>query len=237
MGLYLTIVIRVICQFLSGKYCRRQIRRQTELTPIQPGHTVCRWSARRVARPLTCRRPSLMRGAPSLRFLQGRAAMLPTRLFPCAQIPSRTRSWSALRTDAKDGAPTVLWMTTKSKAWATRHLISRRGSDFLVSRSLNRKRRIAFYHFLLEIRTFVLAPELGRRVARAFDWCHERMRNRSCAEEQELRRQHRHPPLQKTQGWGTLRGNGAINDGPPGRDNFLEHLISRRGRAFLLADP
>src|SRR5258708_3935968 len=28
------------------------------------------------------------------------------------------------------------------------------------ARSLNRKRRIAFYHLLLEIRTFVLAPEL-----------------------------------------------------------------------------
>ena len=33
-------------------------------------------------------------------------------------------------------------------------LISRR-----VRRSLNRKRRIAFYHLLLEIRTFVLVPE------------------------------------------------------------------------------
>ena len=30
-----------------------------------------------------------------------------------------------------------------------------------VPRSLNRERRIAFYHLLLEIRTFVLAPELG----------------------------------------------------------------------------
>src|SRR5882724_3796427 len=34
------------------------------------------------------------------------------------------------------------------------------GSDFPANRSLNRKRRIAFYHLLLEIRTFVLAPEL-----------------------------------------------------------------------------
>src|SRR6266568_1706050 len=37
--------------------------------------------------------------------------------------------------------------------------MSRHGSDFPLSRFLNRKRRIAFYHLLLEIRTFVLAPE------------------------------------------------------------------------------
>ena len=36
---------------------------------------------------------------------------------------------------------------------------------------------------------------------------HERMRNRLCTEEQKLRRQHRHTPLQRTQGWGTLSEN------------------------------
>jgi hypothetical protein len=34
------------------------------------------------------------------------------------------------------------------------------------------------------------------------------MRNRVCAKEKELRRQHRDPPLQRTQGWGTLCGSG-----------------------------
>ena len=37
---------------------------------------------------------------------------------------------------------------------------------------------------------------------------HGRMRNRVCAKEKELRRQHRDPPLQRTQGWGTLCGSG-----------------------------
>jgi hypothetical protein len=63
----------------------------------------------------------------------------------------------------KDGAPSVEMVQCKGGPPASdnflEHLISRRGSDFPVSRSLNRKRRIAFYHLLLEIRTFVLAPE------------------------------------------------------------------------------
>jgi hypothetical protein len=54
---------------------------------------------------------------------------------------------------------TTIGVTSVCPRISLEHLTSRRGTDFPVCRSLNRKRRIAFYHILLEIRTFVLAPE------------------------------------------------------------------------------
>ena len=65
------------------------------------------------------------KGAPSLRFLQGRrAAMLLYYLICYAAAPSAThlRKHSRLppfAKSAKDGAPHVLLLPAKSKAWAT----------------------------------------------------------------------------------------------------------------------
>jgi hypothetical protein len=60
-------------------------------------------------------------GAPSLGSLQGRVAMLPTRLLSFCTSPRGMRSWfPPFAKCAKDGAPSVLFVPANSKAGATR---------------------------------------------------------------------------------------------------------------------
>jgi hypothetical protein len=74
-------------------------------------------------------------GAPSLRFLQGRVSLLPAQSCSIAQNPLPMRSWyPPFAKCAKDGAPTVVAMPAKSKAWATRPLECLRQSAKLEER-------------------------------------------------------------------------------------------------------
>jgi hypothetical protein len=66
-------------------------------------------------------------GAWSLRFLQGRVAMVPTQLFvPSAQTALLTRAWfPPFANCAKDGAPSCIGHAGKIKSRATRQLLCR----------------------------------------------------------------------------------------------------------------
>src|ERR1700722_582640 len=73
-----------------------------------------------------------------------------------------------------------------------------------------------------EVNTAAGAPSFAQC---AKDGYHGRMRNRVCAKEKELRRQHRDPPLQRTHGWGTLCGNGVGKTAKVGHPPIAESQV------------
>jgi hypothetical protein len=84
----------------------------------QLGHLSTTHSVRRVARSFVVMFVDAIyaKGAPFLRFLQGRVSMLLTQPLSFRTTPLRTCSWfPPFAKNAKDGAPTVSVMSGRSK--------------------------------------------------------------------------------------------------------------------------